>query len=193
SPVFNMLNTRYFIVNEDAEPLKNPYACGNAWFVKDYLIVNNADEEIAALTDLKPESIAVIDKRFEKNLMGFSKSASIEGAIELTSYSPNHLVYQSTSNQDGLAVFSEIYYDKGWKAFIDGKEMPHFRANFILRAMIVPAGEHKIEFKFQPDSFYTGQNISLASSLILILLLVGAIAYPFISRKGKLNSAPLNT
>lgn len=188
---FNMLNTKYFIINEEAEPLKNPYACGNAWFVSDYRIVNNADEELAALDGLKPESIAVIDKRFEKNLAGFTKPGTVEGSINLTSYSPNHLVYDSKSSQDALAVFSDIYYEKGWNAFIDGKETPYFRADFILRAMIIPAGEHKIEFKFQPKSFFVGSNISLAASLILIIVLVGAVVFPFFSKKGKaLSTSP---
>jgi hypothetical protein len=173
---FNMLNTKYFILDDDQEPLMNLYACGNAWFVEDYFVVNNADEEIAALEGLDPDKSAVIDKRFEPMLGGFTKSSTSQGTISLLSYAPNHLVYESKNERDGMAIFSEIYYDKGWKAFIDGKETQHFRANFILRGMIIPAGEHRIEFKFEPTSYYAGQNISLVSSILLILLLAGYFA-----------------
>jgi uncharacterized membrane protein YfhO len=163
----------------------NLYACGNAWFVHDYRIVNNADEEMAALEGLKPESTAVIDKRYEPMLASFTKTPSPGGSINLISYSPNHLVYESKNSQEGMAVFSEIYYDKGWKAFIDGKETPHFRADFILRGMIIPAGDHKLEFKFKPRSYFAGQNVSLAASLILILMVIGSVVYPLIIKKGR--------
>ncbi len=173
---FNMLNTRYFIISPNAEPLKNPYALGNAWFVKDYKIVADADAEIAAIEDFKPDSIAIIDKRFESYLGGFVPSRSGRSVISLESYIPNHLTYHYTASSDELAVFSEMYYSPGWNAYVDGKKMPHFRADFVLRAMIVPAGDHKLEFRFEPKSFYVGQKVSLASSLILILLMVGYLA-----------------
>lgn len=170
---FNMLNTRYFIVNPNSEALKNPYACGNAWFVSDYKLVNNADEEIGSLEGLDPAKSAVIDKRFESQLAGFTMPSESKSKIELVSYAPNHLVYEYDALQDELAVFSEIYYDKGWNAYLDGRKAPYLRADFILRAMVVPAGQHKIEFKFEPVSYYAGENISLASSLLLILLIAG--------------------
>ncbi|MBP6871720.1 MAG: hypothetical protein KBC43_06910 [Bacteroidales bacterium] len=181
---FNMLNTRYLILNANSEPLKNPYACGNAWFVGDYKIVANADEEIASLNGLDPARTAVIDKRFESFVAGLRPSAGPSGSIDLLSYSPDQLVYEYDAPADQLAVFSEIYYDKGWNAYLDGKKSPHFRANFILRAMVLPAGQHKLEFRFEPKSYYLGGNISLASSLIILLLIAGYFAKEFfINRK----------
>jgi len=181
---FNMLNTRYFIVNPDAEPLMNPYACGNAWFVKAYRIVGNADEEIAAIEGLQPDSLAIIDRRFESMLSGFHPHSASTGSISLVKYAPNHLVYEYRADQDEMAVFSEVYYDKGWNAYLDGKKTPHFRADFVLRAMILPAGEHKLEFKFEPRSYYLGQTVSLISSSALILLLLGFIGKLYLdSRK----------
>jgi hypothetical protein len=183
APAFNMLNTRYFIVNKDAEPLKNPYAMGNAWFVKDFRVVDNADAEIAAVEDFNPGNTAIIDKRFSKFLEGFSTFNPDNSTIRLDSYAPNNLVYSCAAKSDQLAVFSEIYYDKGWNAYMDGKKVPYFRVDYVLRAMIVPQGDHKIEFKFEPRSFYTGEKVSMAASLIIILLLLGALAYPLITKK----------
>jgi hypothetical protein len=188
SSVFNMLNTRYFIVNPNAEPLKNPYALGNAWFVKTYQIVENADAEIAALNDFRPDSIAIIDKRFEANLKGFVPSGTGMPVISLESYSPDRLKYRYSSSSDELAVFSEIYYPEGWNAYVDGIKTIHFRANYILRAMILPAGDHQLEFRFEPRSYYTGQNISLIASLMLILLTIGSLAYPYITRRSKIQA-----
>ncbi len=177
SPVFNMLNTKYFIVNANADPLKNPYALGNAWFVKAYELVDNADEEINAMDNFRPDSVAIIDKKFANDIRGFTPSGSGKSFISLESYAPNRLVYNYTASSDQLAVFSEIYYADGWNAYIDGMKAPHFRADYILRAMIVPAGDHKLEFRFEPRSFYAGQKVSLAASLVTILLTLGLLFY----------------
>jgi hypothetical protein len=177
SPVFNMLNTRYFIVDPDGEPLRNIYALGNAWFVKGYQVTDNADAEIAALDQLKPDSIAIIDKRFEGELKGFTPAPSGRSNISLESYFPDVMKYSYSADADQLAVFSEIYYPDGWNAYLDGVKKPHFRANFLLRAMVLPAGDHNLEFRFEPPSFYTGQKVSLAASLITILLTLGLLLY----------------
>lgn len=180
--VLNMLNTKYFIVpsdNQQPEARLNQDALGNAWFVDEIILVNNADEELNALTDFNPSDQAIIDKKFEpglKNFRLFPDTASANESksyIKLTSYKPNHLVYESTSTLDQLAVFSEIFYDKGWNATIDGQSAVHFRADYILRAMIVPEGKHTIEFSFEPRAYYTGNKIALASSLLLILFALG--------------------
>ncbi len=171
--VLNMLNTKYFIVpGADRKPELqiNFDAIGNAWFVNEVKVVNNADEEIDGLTNFNPEQTAIVDKRFNEFVKGFKPSADTLAQINLTSYAPNKLTYTSNNSGEGLAVFSEIYYDKGWKAFIDGKEAPHFRVNYILRAMNIPAGKHEIEFRFEPASYYTGNIIASSSSIILILL-----------------------
>ena len=139
--VLNMLNTKYFIYSPEAAPLVNNHAFGNAWIVSNYKLVNNADEEIAALktTDLK--TTAIVDIRFENNFdKGFSKETN--GDISLTSYAPNKLEYTFDAPDKQMVIFSEIYYEKGWKAFIDGEESEYFRANYILRGMTIPAGKH---------------------------------------------------
>ncbi len=174
--VLNMLNTRYLIYNAQAEPLKNSFAFGNAWFVKDYKLVKNADEEILALGKTDLLKTAIVDERFKDELAGFRDSFDSTSKIELANYQANHLTYKSKSKIDNLAVFSEIYFSNGWNAYIDGKLMPHFRANYVLRAMKIPAGEHKIEFKFEPKLYSWGEKISLISSLILIFSLLFALA-----------------
>lgn len=179
--VINMLNTKYIITSPNAAPLSNRSALGNAWFVNDYKIVPNADAEITALYSFNPKEEAIIDKQFEDQLNDRAFNPDANASIKLETYEPNRLVYKTQAQSEQLAVFSEIYYPKGWKVTIDGKEAKHFRANYILRSMIVPAGNHTIEFKFSPDSFRTGTNISLISSILLLLLLAGSAA--FIVRK----------
>jgi hypothetical protein len=174
-PATRMLNTRYFILNNDSEPLFNPFALGNAWFVSKVEVVNNADEEIAAISNLDPKREAIVDKRFSSYLDAHPFQNSNAGKIRLTDYRPNRLVYQYDSPANQFAVFSEIFYDKGWKAIIDGEEVPHIRVNYILRGMVLPAGEHEIEFVFEPKSYYVGEKVSLVSSLIILLLLSGYV------------------
>ena len=187
--VLNMLNTKYFIVGvQGGEPEVrfNQNTLGNAWFVDSYRMVENANEEIEALNDFDPATEAIIDRRFESFISGKSFSVDSSSVILLESYHPNKLVYSYYGNSEQLAVFSEIYYDKGWKAFVDGEEVPHFRVNYILRGMVLPAGEHSIEFRFKPRSYYSGRKIASASSYLLFLLLLGAIGWEF---RGKFRPA----
>ncbi len=174
--VLDMLNTKYFIVpsQEGGAPIaqQNPGALGAAWFVNEYKIVPNADAELDALTEFSPKQTAIVDQRFKDQLEGFKITPDSTASIKLVDYLPNHLTYQSQSTTDQLAVLSEIYYDKGWNAFVDGKSVPYFRANYVLRAMKVPAGNHKIEFKFEPSVYINGERIALAGSVILLLLFV---------------------
>lgn len=174
--VLNMLNTKYFIVMGDNRmpvPELNMDALGNAWFVEQVQFVDNADAEIDALTDFIPEKTAVVDKRFASSVEGFTYKADSIANIQLVEYQPNKLKYAFASTTDQLTVFSEIYYDKGWNAYIDGKETPYFRADYVLRAMVIPAGNHEIEFRFEPKVFAVGEKVAFASSLLLILMLVG--------------------
>jgi hypothetical protein len=168
-----MLNARYLIFDLNQPPIKNPTALGNAWFVNNYKTVANADEEIAALKGIDPANEVVIDKRFSEFVDGKKFQKDESGSIILSEYKPNYLKYSAKASSEQLAVFSEVYYNKGWNAYIDGKEVPHFRVNYILRALILPAGEHTVEFKFHPKSYYTGNKVSLASSLLLILAIAG--------------------
>jgi hypothetical protein len=174
--VLNMLNTKYIIQpDKNNKPVVTPNmaALGNAWFVEDYVLVNNADEELAELSNFDPEKLAVVDKRFKGELEGFTLAKDSLASIKLIDYKPNHLQYQSNTSKDQLAVFSEIYYDKGWNAYLDGARVPHFRVNYVLRGMIMPAGKHLVEFKFEPKVYKVGEKISFASSLLLIILVVG--------------------
>ncbi len=171
--VLNMLNTRYVMYNPDAQPLINPAAFGEAWFVDSVVMVPSADEEIAALGRYNLEKTAVVDKRFENQLN--AKSWNGDAAIQLTSYKPNHLTYQTESADDRLAVFSEIYYENGWNAYLDGTKVPYLRANYVLRSMLIPTGKHIVEFKFEPRVWVVGERISFIASLLLILLVFACL------------------
>lgn len=175
--VLDMLNTKYLIGNskETGELVVQPNgkALGAAWYVQEYSMVANADSELNALTNFDPSKTAIVDKRFNKELEGLKINFDSTASIKLVDYRANRLQYDTRSKSEQLAVFSEIYYDKGWKAFIDGKPAPHFRVNYVLRAMRIPSGEHKIEFRFEPVTYYTGEKIALAGSLILILAFAG--------------------
>ncbi len=168
--VLSMLNTKYVIYNPDGQPLINPAAFGGAWFVDTAVVVNSPDEEIAALAKVDLRSVAVVDQRFANQLARIEQDG--ESAIQLTDYQPNHLTYQTESAHDRLAVFSEIYFANGWNAYVDGVKAPYLRANYILRAMNIPAGKHTIDFKFEPAVWKVGEPISLVASLILILLML---------------------
>lgn len=171
--ILNMLNTKYIIrqLDKDVMALPNPNALGNGWYVSSYEVVDNADAEIEALTDLKPADEAVIDKRF-KSLLPAQITRDSTASVALMSYKPNELVYRVNNGGDGLIVFSEIYYDKGWNAYVDGKLTDHFRANYVLRGLSVPAGEHEIVFKFEPKSYFIGEQIALVGSILLVILLI---------------------
>ncbi len=170
----NMLNTRYIIYNTEAPPLVNRHELGNAWFVKKYTLVPNADAEILAVSSgLKPGQEAVIDTRFANEVNQLNLVPDTTARISLTEYRANYLKYASNASTEQLAVFSEVYYDKGWQAYIDGKPAPHFRADYLLRAMRIPQGRHTIEFKFHPKSYFMGEKVSMASSLLLLLLALG--------------------
>ena len=182
--VLNMLNCKYIIGNSQngQQPIvqTNPGALGNAWFVGEITKVNSPVEEINALSNLAPANQAIVlDTEFDNYIGSFAPTKDANGSIQLTDYVPDHLTYQSNASTEQLAVFSETWYgpDKGWTAYIDGEEVEFIRANYILRAMRVPAGQHTIEFKFHPKSFYLGERISLFSSLILVLFTLGFLGF----------------
>ncbi|MBE0666251.1 MAG: YfhO family protein, partial [Bacteroidales bacterium] len=170
----NMLNTRYIILSPDAVPLANDYALGNAWLIERTLIVENADAELEALKTIDPATEAVVDRRFSDFVTVSEAPQASTDTIYLSSYRPNLLIYETNLASDRVAVFSEIYYPKGWQALNDGKPADHFRTDYVLRGMILPAGQHTITFKFEPQSYKTGNRVSMASSLILILMLAFA-------------------
>ena len=179
-PVVNMLNTKYFIFplqGEQTLPLPNPHAMGNAWFVNEVQYVNNANEEIEAIHGLNPSETAVVDKRFEAVVKPMASDST--ATIRLVAYEPNYLKYEVDSKTGGTIVFSEIYYP-GWRSSIDGQEVPHGRANYILRAMNVPAGKHEVEFSFDPVSLHVTENIA---TIALGLLTLAALAMAFLKIK----------
>lgn len=173
----NMLNTRYFIYSTEAPPLVNKHEQGNAWFVNQIKMVANADEEIAAVAAFNPAREAIVDNRFSKEVEGLKLTSDSTARISLAEYRANYLKYSSDASTEQLAVFSEMYYVKGWQAYVDGKPVPHFRVNYVLRAMRVPAGQHTIEFRFHPRSYYLGEKVSLACSLLLVLMVIGTGYY----------------
>lgn len=177
SPTLNMLNTRYVIYNPEQPPLRNPFAFGNAWFVEQVRFVDNADAEIAALDELNPLREAVVDKRFSESLKGFTPAFDSTATIALESYRPNRLVYHTEAAHDQLAVFSEIYYQPGWSVTIDGKPVDHFRADWILRSMVVPAGKHEVVFEFKPQGYIRAAYVSSISSFAILLLLIAAVMW----------------
>jgi uncharacterized membrane protein YfhO len=174
--VINMLNTKYIIYTPQARPIVNRFANGNAWFVKNYQLVNNANDEIDALANMDSKNTAVIDKRFEGELASFKSTPDSTASIRLTEYQPNHLTYESQTQSEQLAIFSEIYYPKGWNAYVDGKLADYFRADYTLRAMVIPAGKHQIEFRFKPKAYYTGEKIALVGSILLILSFLAIVS-----------------
>ncbi|MGA9325999.1 MAG: YfhO family protein [Salegentibacter sp.] len=181
--VLSMLNTKYFIVptKEGVQAQQNPDAFGNAWFVNNIKWVSSANEAILSLADTDLKSTAVINEEFRDQVNSdFGDSSSAE--IKLLSQQPNELVYRTSAESDQFAVFSESYYQPGWHSYIDGKEMPHVRADYVLRAMNIPAGKHKVTFRFEPEVVNTGGAISLASSIILALAVLGGIFFGFRKR-----------
>jgi uncharacterized membrane protein YfhO len=152
----------------------NETRCGNAWFVKSVKYADNADQEMQAISSFDPKNEAIVDKQYKSLLADKNLGIDTSATINLTSYEPEHLVYKTGSKTNLVAVFSEIYYNKGWKFYVDGQEQPYFRADYLLRAAVIPVGNHTVEFKFQPASYYTGEDISLAGSILLIAALGGA-------------------
>ena len=180
-PVLNMLNTRYFILplqGGKTVPVFNPYALGNAWFVDDVKMVANANEEIEALHQVNPSKTAVIDNKFAEVIKQAGDAADSTRSIVLTDYQPNALRYEVNSAKGGVVVFAENYYP-GWNSTIDGKDVAHGRANYILRAMNVPAGKHVVEFKFDPQSLHVTETVAYVSLGILLLGVVAVVVLGF--------------
>ncbi len=178
-PVIDMLNTKYLITADsegNSVPVLNQGAMGNAWFVSEIKVVDNANQECDALTSVDLTKVAVVDREFAGSLAGTSPGIAEDAEIKLTAYTPKSLDYKVKSSKDGTVVFSEIYYPYGWKATIDGRKADHFRADYVLRAMNVPAGEHTINFTFDPDSVHKGNTLSVICIVLMYLGVVLAAA-----------------
>lgn len=194
--VLSMLNTRYIVINDQYPPIVNRYALGNAWFVERMLPAHNADEEMALLKENDPAAVAVLSKEFYSKVQSFERDSA--AVISLLSYSPNRLLYSSSCSTPQLALFSEVYYAPGWRAYLMSpelseadalssanalQELPLLRANYILRALQLPAGEYKVLFEFAPEVFRTGEIWSAASSSILLILLVAVAVAGIVNRR----------
>lgn len=175
TPTLNMLNARYVVYNKEAYPIRNHHAYGNAWFVREARTVENADAEMAALQSIDPRYTAVVDRRFSSQLEGFTPDVDSTASIALLSYEPVKLVYRTSAQSEQLAVFSEIYYPYGWQAFIDGQPVEHFRADWILRGLRIPAGEHRVEFVFTPTRYIAASRVASGGSLVVLLFFLFAV------------------
>lgn len=193
--VLDMLNTKYIISTDTGgnyRMMANGTACGHAWFVKSVKLVKDADQEMQAISTFAPKDEAIVDQRYKNLMDGNAIGSDPTATIKLTSYNPDHMIYQTGSTATQIAVFSEIYYDKGWTMLIDGVEKPYFRCDYVLRAAQIPVGNHKVEFIFHPASYYTGEKISLAGSVLLVLALCGTVVVE--TRKKKpVTPAPVPT
>ncbi len=184
--VLNMFNTKYIITPDRKRALPNPYAFGNAWSVTKVKEVSSADEEILGLKEVDLKNTAVIRKKYTNLLpdeIPTSSGAKISQIVE--NYNPEHLVYNFESNQKEVVVFSEIYYEDGWNAYIDGELVDHYQANYILRALTVPEGKHTIEFKFEPTSLASLNMLGNISSVVLLLLLIAGFGAPYLLKRKK--------
>lgn len=185
--VVNMLDTKFFILPtpEGGKAYPNPEAMGAAWFVPQIDWAKDANEEILKLDNFNPKEVAIIDIRFKdvvKPITSFDSLATIKFE-KASDNNPEYAKYTTSSKSDGIMVCSEIYYDEDWKAFIDGKETPYFRANYILRAINVPAGNHVVEFKLESNAFKTFNFISLVGSILVVLIVLLAIFYPIYNNR----------
>jgi hypothetical protein len=190
--VYNMLNTKYFLTGDEQGAItaqKNPEACGVTWFVQEYKTVANADAELKSLEKFNPKKTAFVDKRFASQLKDLKIQPDSSATIRLTSAIPDELTYESNAKTPQLAIFSEIYYVQegkiAWQAYIDGKPVPHLRADYVLRGLVVPAGKHKIEFKFSSPTYQRGETIALVCS---ILLLIGVGLAIYFDLRGRLKT-----
>jgi hypothetical protein len=190
--VLNTVNTKYIIYNPDAQPFPNHFAYGNAWIANDIQWVDTPNEEIDAIATTDLQRTAIINKEFVQQVGDYQVTDSIMPTIELTEYQPNKLTYsfssalrqaQGPQTANYLVVFSEIWTEKGWKMTIDGQEQPLLRANYLLRAAMIPAGEHEIVMEYAPNAYKMGNTVSFVSSLIMVLGLIGALVYTFKPKK----------
>ena len=186
-PVLNMLNTKYFFVRDNSGQVqvqRNPEAMGNAWYIDSLVVVNTPNEESDALNSINLRNSAVIDgKKFGEFAESFVANKDSSATVKLLSYAPNKLEYTSNSSNAGTIIFSEIYYPYGWKAFIDDNPVEHFRANYALRALNVPAGEHNIRFIFDPDSVRVGTKVAIIFYIIMYATILGFLGYFIFTRK----------
>lgn len=179
--VLNMLNVKYILAEDEKGnqfPYVNSDANGSAWFVKEIKTLANADQEIKELDSLDNKSIAVTTMSLPSE-KGTRFTLDSLASVRIKTHKPNELIYETSNSNDGFMVLSEVYYPHGWQAYIDGNEVPHYRVDYLLRGLFVPAGEHEVVFKFDPQVVKTGSTIALSSSILVLLLIIGGVFYLF--------------
>ncbi|MEX2350386.1 MAG: hypothetical protein WD554_05860 [Flavobacteriaceae bacterium] len=184
--VFNMFNVKYLLERDEEGRVlfsENFDANGNAWFVDSIVMVDNADEEILSIAETNTKQKAIVHKEFSELLPVNNVQVDSTASIDLIEVRPDYLYYETENPQQGIAVFSEVYYPHGWNAYVNGKPHEHFRTNYALRAMVLPPGYNKVEFKFEPEVVDTGSKISLGSSILFLILLIGAVFVSFRKKK----------
>ena len=174
-----MLNTKYIIqqTEQGATPMLNAEAWGNCWFADSLIVAESPREECDALNDIQTPSTIVTDAKFSNLVQNFNSEPDNTASIRLTSYAPDELEYTSTSSVAKTAIFSEIYYPYGWKAYVDEQPAEIFRANYVLRALNIPAGKHQIRFEFRPDTVFKGDKIGMAFLILMLAFVAGSIGW----------------
>jgi hypothetical protein len=179
-PVISMLNAKYIIVPDQqggAQVQLNPDAMGNAWFVDSLVVVDNANEECDALNTLDLRTTAVLDRKFAANVPNLTPGRDSLASVVLTKYTPEYIEYDATATRPGTIVFSEIYYPYGWKAYVDGQPVDHYRVNYLLRALNVQPGQHHIRFEFRPDSVAKGNTVSMVFVILMYAIMAGLLVW----------------
>jgi hypothetical protein len=177
-PVINMLNAKYIIVPDQQGGTKvqlNPDAMGNAWFVDTLVVVDNANDECAALNTLDLRTTAVLDRQFADYVLTLTPGADSTASVTMTKYTPEYIEYDATASKPGTIVFSEIYYPYGWKAYVDGEPVDHYRVNYVLRALNIQPGQHHIRFEFRPDSVAKGNTVSMVFVVLMYAIMLGLL------------------
>ncbi|MEM7038416.1 MAG: YfhO family protein, partial [Bacteroidota bacterium] len=177
SPALRMLNCKYVIYNGAAPPIVNGARLGHGWFVREYEVVERPDDALYGLGKISVGTKCLIEKADAAPVNGLTLNYDAQAYLNLKEFKPNYLAYETgvTNGSEQLAVFPEVYYGKGWQAYVDGQPVEHFRVNYVLRGMRIPAGTHKIEFKFEPASYYTGETMALIFSLIVLAGVGGGV------------------
>jgi uncharacterized membrane protein YfhO len=184
--VLDMLNAKYIIVGNpqtnQPQVQQNPEALGACWFVKAVQFEKGPSQVMKALDTFNPKDTAIVEEKFKSDI-NISAQFDTASVVKLVNNDNDFIEYHSTSSQNQFAVFSEIFYDRGWKAYIDDKEAPIIQTNYALRGLSVPAGNHKITFEFKPASYYSSNKIAITASALIWLLIVAALIQTFRKRR----------
>jgi uncharacterized membrane protein YfhO len=188
TPVLNMLNTKYLVINPQQKAIKNNSASGNAWFVGKLKSVSSSNDEMKSLKEVDLSKNAVVNSNEFSNILLHKIDSDSLASIKMVDYSPNEISYRSKCSSNSAAIICEIYYPKGWNCYVDGKKNDLvFRANYVLRGAIIPAGNHTIEWKFEPETYKKSNSIALIGSILLYAFFFGSIGWSLRASKMQLQ------